>query len=373
MINERRLTRLAQNLIRLPSENPPGNEFESAMLVKREMEDIGLDVRVYEFAKRRPNVVGILRGAGKKSLLLTPHIDVVPAGKGWRHEPFGAEIKNGRIYGRGSSDCKGNVAACLEAVRSLKEDKAKLSGDVVIAVTVDEEAGSKCGLIPLLKKLPRCDAALVVDAANFDIVIAQKGLIHFKVRVFGKKAHGAYCWMGVNAIEAASKIISDMKKHAFACKRNRLIEKGVTINIGTIKGGDKVNIVADNCEFEADLRYPPGMNQKLILNEIKKIVERRAKKYKIEIEDAQRPYEISKGHELVKTLAMCARKLNIRPSIKGSCGATVMTFFRDKNIPAVTTGFGAYNQAHATDEYVKINDLVKGAKLLEEFAKEYLR
>lgn len=370
MINEKRLIGLAQKLIKTESET--GNEYNAAMIIKREMEDMGLAVKTYEFAKKRPNVIGVLKSKEKKkTLLITTHIDVVPAGRGWKYSPYSAKICNGKIYGRGSTDCKGNIAACLEAVRSLIEEKIKLEGDLIVACAVDEEKGSKFGLKPLIeRKIIMSSNALVLDASNFDIIVAQKGLIHLKVRIFGKKAHGAYPQKGINAIEIASDIICDIKKHRFKYKKHPLLNKP-TINIGTIKGGDKVNIVADYCEFEIDLRYLPKTNSEHLLKEIRKIIEKRTKKYKIEIEDMQRPYEIDKDNIMVKVLLNSAKKLGLKQEIRGSSGATPITFFQDKS--AIATGFGSKNKAHTTNEYVKIKDLINGAKLIEEFVKEYMR
>lgn len=367
-----RIVNLLQELIRAKSENPPGKEYETAMIVKREMDSIGLETKIYEFSKGRPNIVGILRGKegfGKK-LLLIAHSDTVPAGKGWKHDPFGAEIENGKIYGRGSSDCKVNVIACLEAARRLSENKENLNGELIIAITSDEETGSKFGLKPLLeKKILKYDNALIIDDHGFDAVIVQKGLVHFKVIVYGKKAHGAYPWLGDNAIDKATDIICKLRDYKFKFKKHPLLHEP-TMSIGTIKGGDKVNVVPDHCEFEVDLRYLPGMDSKKIINDFRKIIEKATKRYNIEIMDEQKPYEISKNDPLVNTLLKSLRKYRKNSSIKGSEGATPVSFFKGN---AVSTGFGEPEVAHMTDEFVKIKDLEDGARALEEFVRDFLK
>ncbi|MDP2939342.1 MAG: M20 family metallopeptidase [Candidatus Omnitrophota bacterium] len=361
-----------RKMLRLESENPPGNEYRLAALVKKELKAISLKVKTYEFAKSRPNVVGILKGkVGKQSILLTPHLDTVPAGAGWRFNPYAAKIYRGRIYGRGATDCKGNLASSLEALRSLRQDNIKLNKDIIFAATVDEETGSDKGIKPLIeKRILKPDFCLILDSDEFDIVVAQKGLIHFKVKIFGKKAHGAYPDRGINAIEIASRIITQLKSYKFKYSPHPLLKKP-TINIGTIKGGDKVNMVADFCEFEVDLRFLPGMTAQNILNEIKKIIKANAKKFKLEINGLQKPSIIKKDNPLIKTLIKVNKRLRGHFRLKGSEGATVISFFNEKAIPAVATGFGSRNQAHATDEFVLIDNLYKGAKLLEEFLKEF--
>lgn len=371
MINQKRLTKLIQGLIRINSENPPGNETEIARFVRNYLEGFGIKCAVYEFAQNRPNVVSILKSNSKdaKTILISPHLDTVPAGKGWKFPPFSGLIKNGKIYGRGATDCKCNLAVAMEALSSLSEDKVKLNRHILFAATADEEAGSGLGLVPLLQKnILKADYALILDSDEFDIVVAQKGLIHFKISVSGRKAHGAYPWKGINAINIASDIIQDLKRYTFRYKKHPLLRQP-TINIGTIQGGDKVNMVADWCTFEVDLRYLPGMSAKAILKDIKKLIARRAKKFTIEIDGQQNPYEIAKDHPLVLALSKAWRRHKPKAKLKGSEGATVITFFKEKNIPAVATGFGSQGCAHINDEYAEIGELCRGAKALEEFLK----
>ena len=372
MVNKKRLIKLTQQLIRINSENPPGNEYRIAIRVKDYLEDMGFKTRTYEFADKRTNVMGILEGnKTKKSLLLALHLDTVPAGRNWRFPPYQAKIYKGRIYGRGATDCKGNLASSLEAIRSLKERKIKLDYNLIFLATADEETGSKFGLIPLLeKRIVRPDVAIILDADDFGIIIAQKGLIHFKIKVSGKKAHGAYPENGINAIEIAVEIIRKLKELKLSSRPHPLL-KLPTINVGTIKGGDKVNVVADWCEFEVDLRFLPGMNPEDILKKIRRVIKKYTDNFKIEVQDVQRPYRIDRHHLLVDSMVKAIRKVGLKPKIKGSHGATVITFFQDKGIPAIATGFGVTNCAHKTDEYAMIRDLYAGARMLEIFLRNF--
>ena len=152
MINKGRITKLIQKLIQIPSENPPGDESRIARFVEKELKKSGLKTKLYEFKKNRTNVVGILDFGAKKSVLLSPHLDTVPAGRNWKYPPFSGKIVSGKVFGRGATDCKGNLAAALEALQSITEDKIKLNCNVIFAATADEETGSSLGLIPLLKR-----------------------------------------------------------------------------------------------------------------------------------------------------------------------------------------------------------------------------
>jgi succinyl-diaminopimelate desuccinylase len=379
VINKDRLVRLTRKLIQINSENPPGNEYPLARFVAGKLRSCGFQVKSYEFARRRTNIVATLKGApsgregmsAKGSVLFSPHLDTVPAGRGWKFKPFSAQVSAGKIFGRGASDCKGNLAVGLEVMHSLAEGQVRLKRDIIFAATADEEAGSGLGIIPLIKKgILRPSAAVILDSDDFSVIVAQKGLIHFKIRVFGKKAHGAYPHLGINAIEIAARIINDLKKYRFSYRRHPLL-KAPTVNIGTIKGGDKVNMVADYCEFEVDLRFLPGMKAKDILRKIRSIAQRRAGKFKIIVDGIQQPCEINKDNPLVKTLLCANRRLGKKAKLEGSEGATVISFFLQKHIPALATGFGKEGTAHATNEYAVIDDLYQGARVLEEFIKRF--
>ncbi|MDP1854298.1 MAG: M20 family metallopeptidase [Candidatus Omnitrophota bacterium] len=370
MISKQRLIKLTQDLIRINSENPPGDESRIAGFVKSHLKKSGLKPKIYEFKEKRLNVLAFLEGRINKTLLVSPHLDTVPAAKGAKHNPFAAKIEKGRIYGRGSTDCKCNLAISLEAIRSICEEKIKPQYNILFVASADEETGSKYGLIPLLEKgIIKADYALVLDSDEFNIVIAQKGLMHFKVKVFGKAAHGAYPERGINAIELSSRIICALKEHRFNYKAHPLL-KHPTVNIGKISGGEKVNIVADYCEFEVDLRYLPGMDKNKIIAAVKKIIRTYAKKFKIEFNDIQKPYLIDRNHLLIHSLLEAAGEVKVKPKVKGSEGATVITFFQERDIPAISFGCGSSGCAHTNDEYVKIDNLYRGAKILEGFLKK---
>jgi len=384
MVNKNRLIRLTRQLIRINSENPGNDEYEIALFLRKYLAGFGLKAKIYEFKKRRSNIIACLKGKDNgHSLLLSPHLDTVPAGRNWRFPPFGAVIRNHRIYGRGASDCKGNLAVAIETINSLIEDGVTLDYNLLFAATADEETGSKLGLIPLInKKILQPEAVVILDASEFNIIVTQKGLIHLKVKVQGKKAHGAYPWQGENAIDAAIKIIKGIESYRFRYKPNPLL-RPPTVNVGTIHGGDKVNIVSDWCEFELDIRFLPGMSESIILKAIKKIIGKYTRKFsplksgipqnagKIEIEGIQKPYEIKRTHPLIKYLLKAAGNCKIKAKVRGCEGATTIGFFREMNIPAVAFGFGCAGCAHISDEYIVIDDLYSGAKVLEDFLKRY--
>ena len=372
MVNKKRLIKTIQKLISIDSQNPGSDESKIADFVRVYLRDLGLEVKTYSFSNKRENVIATLKvKKSAPSLLITPHLDTVPAGESWKTNPFCAKIIGNRIYGLGATDCKGNLASALEAVNAIVEDGIKLDYNLIFAATADEESGSSKGLIPLLKrKILKADAAVVLDADDFEIVITQKGLMHLKVRITGKKAHGAYPWLGVNAIDIAAKVIIDIKKQNKIFPENKYL-KNPTINVGTIKGGDKVNVVSDWCEFELDFRFLPGSSEKELLQFLRRTITKYTSNFKIEIQGIQNPYYINPGHPLVSSLASAMRSLKIKPRISGSEGATVITFFKELGIPAIATGFGTEGCAHIADEYASLDNLYNGARVLVEFLKRY--
>lgn len=372
MINKSRLIKLTQRLIRINSQNPPGDEYRIARFIKHYLTNIGVKTKIYEFKKRRSNVVAILgRSNQNRSLLISPHLDTVPSGANWHFKPLSGIIYKGKIYGLGATDCKGNLASALEVINSLVEDKIILEYNLIFAATCDEETSSSLGLIPLLDRgILRPTQAVILDSDDFNIIVSQKGLIHLKVKLLGKRAHAAYPWRGINAIDTALDIIKELKAKKFVYPKHKYL-KPPTLNIGTIKGGDKVNIVADWCEFELDFRFLPGMKESKILKEIKRVIKKHSKKFKIEIEAIQKPYGMDREHPLVKNLYRAIKRVKAKPFIKGSEGATAVTFFQNKNIPAIATGFGSRGCAHSIDEYVNIDNLYKGTLALEDFLKKY--
>ncbi len=130
-------------------------------------------------------------------------------------------------------------------------------------------------------------------------------------------------------------------------------------------------MVADFCEFALDIRFMPGMTAAGVLKEVKSIIAKEAKKFKVIIDDSQKPYQIDPKHPFVKTYVEVCRKMGVEAKLLGSQGATVITFFQDHGIPAFSTGWGAHGVIHANDEYAVIKTLHKGAEVLEQYLKEY--
>jgi len=353
--------RLTQKLIRIRSFNPPGEEKEIALFIRDYLKKLGIEVSFFTFMRKRPNVVARISSSfSRKTLLITTHIDTVPASrKNWLFPPLSGKIYKGKIYGRGATDDKGNTAVVLAVIKKMRKENIQLKNlDLVFAFTVDEETGSKFGIIPLLKCLKKIDYGLVLDSDNFKIVNSQKGVLHLRIEILGKEAHGAYPERGINAIEKAVFILKDILQ-------DKILKK-TTINIGKIEGGEKVNIVAGYVSFELDIRYLSPLEERIIIERIKKIIRTYGIRFKLKILASQEPFYIDKKHFLIKTLKKVLENNRMKVEFSLYPAATVVSLLKERKIPCFSFGFGD-ECAHRNNEFVRIKNLERGVKILKEY------
>lgn len=358
---------LLQDLIRIPSENPGGTEKEIANYIVNFFSSLGYAPEIVEYVQDRSNVVCMIKAdAAKKTILLSPHIDTVPAGSGWKHDPFAGIIVGKKLYGRGAADCKINAAVAMEVLRQLSEGDFKLQNlNILFAATADEETGSHHGFVPLIKELPFCDYSLILDGDDFSIGNAQKGLLHVKIDIGGIKAHGAYLELGDNAVIKTVNVYSRIQ--AWVKRYNSENKKAqITLNLGKIHGGDKVNMVPDLCTIELDLRFLSPMKLKYLVKEIKSLVKEVDKKAKVTILHQQKESFCDKSSMLVKVLKKTLKKQKKKVKFKLFKGATVLSFLPKKS-QAVIIGFGDANVFHMTNEHVKVKNITDGVEFLKEF------
>lgn len=369
MINKKRLLNILKDTVSVDTQNPPGNERDLAQRLKKYLKKFGITASIKEFYPRRSNLVFRLKSKkGKKTLVVSPHLDTVPADSPlWNTDPLKLKLKKGKAIGRGTSDCKGNLAALLEALIALRQDKILENLDIVFCATADEETGSHQGLIPLLKhKSVKGDFWLVLDSDGFDIVVCQKGLLHLSIGVQGQAAHASVPHLGRNAIHEACRAIEGLYSKKFKYKKNPLLA-APTVNVGTIKGGVKTNVVSPSCSFTLDIRYLPGMKYGDIMKDVKKVLKKHCKKFKLRVDAHQMPVSIEPQNFWIDSLRAVLKKKKVPSRLKGSEGATVMRILKDYGINSFSFGFGKGGQAHKDNEYAVFADIYKGAGVLYEY------
>jgi succinyl-diaminopimelate desuccinylase len=270
-------------LVRIPTVNPPGEFYaDCARAIGARLERFDFDVE-YHAAEGRPehtathprvNVVGTLPGARPNPLVhLNGHFDVVPVGDGWTVDPFGGEVRDGRIYGRGVADMKAGIAAAVYAVEAIRRAGVRLAGTVEVSGTVDEESGGWGGMAYLAHKgriaRGRTDAVIIPEPLNVDrICIGHRGVYWFEVTTHGRIAHGSMPFLGTSAIEHMGAVLDTIRREllpSFAGRRTEVpvVPEGArqaTLNVNALHGGQPAGdiqtpCVADRCTAVFDRRF----------------------------------------------------------------------------------------------------------------------
>lgn len=369
---------LTRELVRFRSVNPPGNEQEVAEFLARRMTDIGMEVEVQPLMEGRANVIGRIRGEGAGHLVLTGHLDVVPpGGQEWQRDPFSADVVDGRIYGRGSCDMKGGVAAMVVAADSLLRSGFRPKADIILACTAGEEAGMLGALAMVEKRSLQGSRYLVVaEPSDLSVFIGEKGVLWTRIRALGRTAHGSMPWLGVNAISYMARLVLHLEEYPFPWRESALLGQP-TVSVNLIRGGNKINVIPDLCEIEVDMRTVPGQEHEEMLSCLRSEVEATAKEYhpdlrvELEVENDKPPVETSRSEPLVEAIVQSVRAVRgTTPEIGGvAFGTDAACLSPGFEIPMVICGPGAPGMAHQPDEYVEIEQLVQAAEIYADLAR----
>ncbi|MEM7824218.1 MAG: M20 family metallopeptidase [Candidatus Aenigmatarchaeota archaeon] len=385
MLDKDSLVKLAQQLIQANTSNPPGNEKTVADILVSRLRAAGLEIKIFEAAAGRPNVLAIWRGKSKgNTLLINGHMDTVPPGprESWKFDPFSGKIINGQIYGRGSTDMKGALAAMVIAVETLKKDGWEPKGTLALLFCSNEEMGDleKIGMRfvapKLTKELGKIDCMLIGDVTGLDIVVAEKGALWLEFTAHGKEAHGSMPWLGINAIEKLGQFLIELRKMPLPASHPMLGKS--TISINTFSGGYKTNVVPALAKATVDIRLVPGEDKekvKAAISNLIKIMQANDPDMNIEMKEVMyaSSSETDKDEPFVKQLAETVKIVTGRqPEVKGEHGSTGASIFKAQGIPAVVCGPGKDSACHVSDESIAIQDIVAAADVYVQFAKRFL-
>ncbi len=381
------LIELTSKLVTFPSINPPreeGNMNRIANFIKEWFSENGINAKIKEYEKGWPSVIAEV-GKGNKTVLLNGHFDVVPEGheSSWNYPPFGGKIEGNRIYGRGATDMKAGVALAMVLTKELAD---KVNFRLVFTAVSDEETGGfKCS--KNLSEEIKADLVIVTEPSGHGtMVIGEKGLLQTRLITRGKIAHGSVPSLGINAIQLMiedlmnlSKISSleipipnELKDVILESKHILKEELGkeiheldrISFNIGLIKGGVKVNVVADYCEAEVDMRIPPGINYEEAFEKVRGLITHAS----ASLIQFSNPNYSSPSNPYVANLKETIEKtLNVKARLAILTGATDGRYFRLKGIPTVIYGPGNPSLAHTYDEYVSIEDIQNCYKVLKNY------
>lgn len=405
-------TRLTQELVRIPSVNPkfvadPEQNRESAVqdVVERELQALGMSIDRWDVFENRPNVIGDLKGSEERSLLLCGHIDVVPVGErsAWTVDPFGGEIKDGRLYGRGAVDMKSGVAAAIAAVRAIRRAGVELDGRVSIHSVVDEEAGG-FGAIDAVRRGHLAKAAIITEPSWGEIQPCEGGLEWIRVTVTGRQGHSAWRYNEIwpqrdepgrlrpaaNAIDIAARFIEALRQFESSRCRMRqhpLLPPGMnTINVGVIRGGAGLGpdglplimtnpaIIPDVVVIDLDYKFLPNQTSKEIRAEFEGFVHHFCQQdlwlqehpIKVEWELGGLhfpPMDTSPDHPVVQSLFKRRTEAGGKPKIAGFVAVADAAHYAGAGVDAVICGASG-DGFHGTDEYVDIASLEETTKTL---------
>lgn len=351
-------------------------ELAAAEIISAELGSFGIESRIDSWDKTRANITAHLKSSGsKKALLFASHLDVVPAGEvNWTKPAFDAVESDGRIYGRGSADMKGGIAAIVTAIGEIVESGTKLQGDIIFFGAAGEETDS-CGARRFVRdagRLPEIAGAVITEPTNFEIITSHRGILWLKVETFGKAAHSSTPHLGVNAITSMRAVLNELDNYKIPFERHELLGE-CSMSINTIVGGEAMNIVPDKCKIQIDIRTVPGQNYQDILDDLHNIFA----KLKQKNPKFDAAVSIIREVGALETDSDC-------DFVKDFCSAvginetTAVGFttdgphFASLGMPVVIFGPGRPHLAHKPDEYIDLSDLKKGVEYYKNIILKFL-
>ncbi len=376
---------LTQALVRIPSENPTGDEVALGRYIADWLQAHQIETEVRPVEGARANVLGRVRGAGGPPLVLIAHLDTVPIGERqkWQHDPFGGEIVGDLLYGRGSCDMKSGTAAAMLALARIQQSGIALAGDLVLACTIDEEEAYMKGSHALGKEgaIPSDAYLLTMEPTNCQLNTAQKGAYWFEVTFLGKGAHAANPQIGADANRAMAQAILGWYEAAegLAARMSQphpLLGRP-TLIVSRLEGGVKTNIVSEICRAEIDCRIPPPFTGQAVHELVERVAEEAAAKvpgveYRVKAQSADRPpVECAANSPLLAAFDEAYRAVTGEAAQHlGFLAYTdaAMLAVLTGNQQAVVFGPGSLSDAHTTDEKVDIRQIVTATDILEKTA-----
>jgi succinyl-diaminopimelate desuccinylase len=374
------LVALLQRLIRLPTVNPPGEGYEAFVAdFAGVLDGLGYETAVHHAPPElaplgaglpRPNLLARLPGDGPL-VHLNGHYDVVPVGNDWTRDPFGGELMDGRIYGRGAADMKSGLAAQVIAVEALR--RAGYKPNVVHSAVPDEETVGvrNAGTGWLVEQgLLEGDAVIITEPFGPDGVgIGHKGAVWGEITIFGKQAHGSAPQLGVNAVEAMARYLAAIDRDLRPQLETRVTDYGVTpdnprstLSFDTIAGGAATNIVPDRCTVTFNRRLVPGEDLEQARQELLAPLD--GVRYEYRELYSTEPTLVGEDEPVVQAAQRAVRALGLTPRVLISAGSDDQRFVvHNAGITnSLVYGPGQTGLSHIADEYIAVDDLVLGTK-----------
>lgn len=370
---------LASRLVRTPSVNPlleqgGAGECQVAALTEGWLRDWGYRPVVSEVAPGRCNVVG-RRGAGRgPSLLLNGHLDTV--GVAGMVDPFSGAVRDGRLYGRGAADMKSGVACVLGTAAELAREEIR--GELIVALTADEEHAS-LGMEALVASGVRADAAVVCEPTGLAIMPAHKGFLWMDVRTRGRAAHGSRPDAGVDAITHMGHVLTAFEEESrrLARETGHPLLGPASLHAGTIEGGSAPSVYPDGCRLVVERRTLPGETPEGVMAQVLEVLERARERCPdldatVDAGLYRAATEVKAGSGVVAGLRRACRRAGLQGAVGGMTAWVDACFLNECGVPAVCFGPGSIAQAHATEEWVRVDEIEACARVLTDFSRRFL-
>jgi acetylornithine deacetylase len=364
---------LLADLVAIPSINPMGrmpggsgySEKEIATFIHAYLQKAAIDAELYDTVPARPNVVAFVDAGAKETLLLEAHLDTVHA-EGMTIDPFKPDIKDGKLYGRGSCDTKGSIAAFLHAVTSLLKSGKKLNKNIRFLFVSDEEYRFS-GAGAAIRRGLQASFGIAGEPTNCSIVRAHKGVTRWKIKAKGFSAHSAYPERGRNAIYLMSEVVKRIEAYAseLARQKSHPLLGPATISVGVIEGGRAVNVVPDSCWIEIDRRSLPGETPESVVHPLKERLKDLA-----DVEFAV-PHigvggmDVPESSPIVQQLGSAIRNVTGGVRIETAAYATDAGVYNQAGIPTVVFGPGDIAQAHTDSEWIALDQVYQCVSIIQ--------
>jgi len=376
---------LATRLVRIRTVNPPGDEALLVDLLAVELAAAGFSLAPIDHGAGRASLLAWAGSDdGRAPLILSGHLDTVPVGSvPWQDDPFAGVIRDGRLYGRGTTDMKGGVAAMVvAAVRVLGEAAATgdpLRGRLVLALSADEEVGTTGARgLAAHDDFPRAGTLVVGEPTGLRPGIAEKGALWMEVRFAGKAAHGAYAHEGASAIAGLIAAMPGVVSVVGPLPPHQLLGP-TTANIAMIGGGSAPNMVADRAWAKVDVRSAPGVAHAEVLDGMRAALAAAVLPTGVSAEivviSDRRSFETAADAPIVAaaTRALTASGVAATDPIGLSYYTDAAELLAGGDYATLILGPGVPGLAHQVDEYVPLDDLTRGAAVYAALARELLR
>ena len=375
-IKEEEITNLAQELIKIPSDETAG-EKEVCEYLESYLKSLGMKVRLQEVLPNRPNIIAeVIGDEVGKSIMFNGHVDTVPVGdiKKWSMDPYSAIIKDNKLFGRGSTDMKGAIASMIIAMKFIMNNVEKFNGKIIFTGVMAEET-TGLGTQKIVEENIKADMAVVGEPSDEKIYRAHKGTMWFNLSTYGKLEHSSESNSeSNNAIINMMKLIMEINEIS---KELETIENNLvghpSINIGLIDGGTKQNMIADSCRISIDRRTLPEEKTEEVLDKLRirldglRSLDDRLT-FDLEIDTIREAVEVAESEQIVQEVKNALNKvINKNPTISGMKATTDMSILVNQgNIPSVIYGPGFIKQAHTVDEFIEVKRLVESSQVYAE-------